>query len=51
MIAFLKRLFKRNPVDAEVIYKFALSLMQNSEDIPEEFAKIINDDFWELLSS
>lgn len=33
----------------EGIYKFAMSLMQNAEDIPGEFAKILNDDFWEIL--
>ena len=31
------------------IHKFALNLLQESEDIPEEFAKIINEDFWEII--
>ena len=33
----------------EIIHHFASSLLNESEDIPEEFAKIINEDFWEIL--
>lgn len=31
------------------IHQFAVQLIQDSEDIPEEFAKIINEDFWEII--
>lgn len=33
----------------EQIYQFAVALLQNTEDIPIEFAKTLNDDFWEIL--
>lgn len=33
----------------ETIHKFAVTLLQDSEDIPEEFAKVINEDFWEII--
>ena len=33
----------------ETIHYFASSLLNESEDIPEEFAKIINEDFWEII--
>jgi hypothetical protein len=26
-----------------------ITLLQNSEDIPEKFAKVINEDFWEII--
>ena len=31
------------------IHQFALNLLQESENIPEEFAKVINEDFWEII--
>jgi hypothetical protein len=33
----------------EIIHNFASSLLNDSEDIPAEFAKIIHEDFWEIL--
>jgi hypothetical protein len=33
----------------ERIYRFAVTLLQDTEDIPEEFAKVLNDDFWEII--
>ncbi len=33
----------------ETIYRFAQNLIEKSEDIPVEFAKVINEDFWEIL--
>lgn len=31
------------------IHKLALNFLQESENIPEEFAKVINEDFWEII--
>jgi hypothetical protein len=31
------------------IYNFAVALLQDTEDIPEQFAKILNEDFWEII--
>ncbi|MGI0011226.1 MAG: hypothetical protein ACREAE_07485 [Nitrosopumilaceae archaeon] len=36
-------------VKMERIHKFAVALLQDTEDIPEEFAKILNEDFWEII--
>lgn len=33
----------------ETIHKFALTLLKESEDIPAEFAKVIEEDFWEIV--
>lgn len=33
----------------KIIHNFALTLLHESEDIPEEFAKVINEDFWEII--
>jgi len=33
----------------ERIYQFAVNWLQESEDIPDEFAKILNEDFWEIV--
>lgn len=32
-----------------IIHNFALSLLQESENIPSKFAEIINEDFWEII--
>lgn len=31
------------------IHTFAVTLLKDSEDIPEEFARVINEDFWEII--
>jgi hypothetical protein len=33
----------------EIINTFAINLIQNSENIPEDFAKVINEDFWKII--
>jgi hypothetical protein len=33
----------------ETIQRFVVTLLRESEDIPEEFAKVINEDFWEII--
>lgn len=33
----------------ETLHKFAVTLVKDSEDIPEEFVKVINEDFWEII--
>lgn len=32
----------------ERIYRLAVTLLQDTEDVPEEFAKVLNDDFREI---
>jgi len=36
-------------IKIETIHKFAVTLLKESEDIPEDFAKVINEDFWEII--
>jgi len=31
------------------IHNLALNLLEESENIPEEFAQVINEDFWEII--
>lgn len=33
----------------EILEKFSDKLVNNQKDIPEEFAKIVNENFWDLL--
>ncbi len=33
----------------KIIHRFALNLVQNSEDIPADFAEVINEDFWDII--
>jgi len=44
-----KILYDSDSEKIEIIHNFVSSLLNESEDIPEEFAKIINEDFWEIL--
>jgi len=44
-----RMLYDSDAEKIETIHNFASSLLNESEDIPEEFAKIINEDFWEIL--
>lgn len=33
----------------EILQKFATFLIQHSEDIPIEFAEIVQENFWDLI--
>jgi hypothetical protein len=33
----------------DILKSFAANLMSDMQDIPVEFAKVLNDNFWELL--
>ena len=44
-----RMLYDSDAEKIEIIHHFASSLLNESENIPEEFAKIINEDFWEIL--
>ena len=33
----------------EIISKFSSGLLNNMKDIPEDFAKVINEDFWKII--
>lgn len=47
---YIPRMFYDSDAEKiETIHNFAYNLLNESEDIPEEFAKIINEDFWEIL--
>jgi len=33
----------------QIIHNFASQLINETEDIPEEFARILNEDFWDII--
>jgi len=36
-------------IEDEEITKILVDLINNQEDIPPEFVKVLNDNFWELI--
>jgi len=36
-------------IEDEEITKILVDLINNQEDIPPEFVKVLNDNFWELV--